>query len=55
MVMGGIPFYLEQVDVTQSAAQNINRLCFEKDGMLRSEFDNLYQSLFKLQKNILRL
>ncbi|WP_436490114.1 AAA family ATPase [Chitinophaga sp. ARDCPP14] len=46
MVMGGIPFYLEQVDVAQSAAQNINRLCFEKDEMLRSEFDNLYQSLF---------
>ncbi|NML41356.1 AAA family ATPase [Chitinophaga sp. G-6-1-13] len=46
MVMGGIPFYLEQVNVAQSAAQNIDRLCFEKDGMLRSEFDNLYQSLF---------
>ncbi|WP_326990941.1 ATP-binding protein [Chitinophaga sp. 212800010-3] len=46
MVMGGIPFYLEQIDVRQSAAQNINRLCFEKDGILRSEFDNLYQSLF---------
>lgn len=46
MVMGGIPFYLEQVDVKQSAAQNINRLCFEKDGMLRTEFDNLYRSLF---------
>ncbi|WP_343743550.1 ATP-binding protein [Chitinophaga sp.] len=46
MVLGGIPFYLEQVDVQQSAAQNINRLCFEKDGMLRTEFDNLYRSLF---------
>lgn len=46
MVLGGIPFYLEQVDVQQSAAQNINRLCFERDGMLRAEFDNLYRSLF---------
>ncbi|MBV7533821.1 ATP-binding protein [Chitinophaga sp. sic0106] len=46
MVMGGIPFYLEQVDIRQSAAQNINKLCFDKDGILRSEFDNLYQSLF---------
>ena len=47
MVMGGIPFYLEQVDGSQSAAQNINRLCFQKDGILRTEFDNLYRSLFE--------
>jgi AAA+ ATPase superfamily predicted ATPase len=47
MVMGGIPFYLEQIDGSQSAAQNINRLCFQKDGILRTEFDNLYRSLFE--------
>lgn len=47
MVMGGIPFYLKQVDGGQSAAQNINRLCFQKDGILRTEFDNLYRSLFE--------
>lgn len=46
MVLGGIPFYLEKIDPTQSAAQNINRLCFEKTGALRTEFDNLYKSLF---------
>ena len=28
MVMGGIPYYLEAVSPEQSAAQNINRLCF---------------------------
>jgi hypothetical protein len=47
MVMGGIPFYLEQVDGSLSAAQNINKLCFQKDGILRTEFDNLYRSLFE--------
>ena len=53
MVMGGIPFYLELVNSKLSSAQNINRLCFEKDGMLRSEFDNLYHSLFnKAEKHI---
>jgi hypothetical protein len=46
MVLGGIPFYLEQVDPTESAAQNINRLFFEKNGVLRAEFDSLYKSLF---------
>ena len=47
MVMGGIPFYLDQVDVGQSAAQNIARLCFEDGGILRTEFDDLFSSLFK--------
>jgi AAA+ ATPase superfamily predicted ATPase len=53
MAMGGIPFYLEQIVAGQSAAQNINRMCFQKDGMLRNEFDNLYRSLFdKAEKHI---
>ena len=53
MVFGGIPFYLEQVDPRESAAQNINRLCFEKNGLLRAEFDSLYKSLFdKAEKHI---
>ena len=46
MVMGGIPFYLEQVKVNKSAAQNIDKLCFSADGLLRGEFENLYRSLF---------
>lgn len=53
MVLGGIPFYLDMVDTTQSAAQNINRLCFTPKGGLRTEFDNLYASLFrKVEKHI---
>ena len=47
MVMGGIPFYLEQVKQGLSATQNIDNLCFTEDGLLRKEFDNLYPSLFK--------
>jgi uncharacterized protein len=47
MVLGGIPFYLDMVDTAQSAAQNINRLCFTPKGGLRKEFDNLYLSLFR--------
>ena len=47
MVMGGIPFYLDLVDARRSAAQNISRLCFEEGGMLRTEFEDLYRSLFK--------
>jgi uncharacterized protein len=47
MVLGGIPFYLDAVSSQLSATQNIQRLFFEKDGLLRNEFMNLYRSLFK--------
>ena len=47
MVMGGIPFYLEQVDTGRSAAQNIDSICFTQTGLLQNEFNNLYASLFK--------
>ncbi len=46
MVMGGIPFYLNEVQPGFSAAQNINQLCFQKDGLLFNEFSHLFASLF---------
>ena len=46
MVLGGIPYYLDHVEAGLSAAQNINALCFEKNALLRNEYDNLYASLF---------
>src|SRR5579859_2986360 len=51
MIMGGIPFYLKQVDTTMSAAQNINKLCFQPQGILYDEFDILYRSLFNKSEN----
>ena len=47
MAMGGIPFYLQAVNIGKSATQNINDLCFSPKGLLRKEFNNLYASLFK--------
>jgi uncharacterized protein len=46
MIMGGIPHYLKEVRKGESAAQSIDRICFTKDGLLESEFENLYHSLF---------
>ncbi len=46
MALGGIPHYLNEVAGGESAIQNINRLCMEKNGLLRNEFDNLYAALF---------
>jgi hypothetical protein len=44
--MGGIPQYLKQVDKGQSAQQVIDKLFFEKNGALKTEFNVLYRSLF---------
>lgn len=46
MVFGGVPYYLKLLNTKESVAQNIDRLCFREDGMLRSEFDELYNALF---------
>ena len=36
-VVGGVPWYLEQIQPHQSADENIKRLCFEKSGLLVHE------------------
>lgn len=46
MAMGGIPQYLKQVDKGKSTQQVIDKLFFEKNGMLKTEFNVLYRSLF---------
>ena len=54
MVLGGIPHYLKNINPGESVTQNIDRLCFTKDGMLENEFKNLYDSLFvHAEKHIL--
>lgn len=46
MVLGGIPYYLEQIQPDRSAGENIQALCFDKKGTLRNEFTILEQSVF---------
>ncbi|MCC8037074.1 MAG: ATP-binding protein [Bacteroidales bacterium] len=46
MAFGGIPYYLKQLNPTESVAQNIDRFCFDPEGMFRTEFDELYNALF---------
>lgn len=46
MVFGGIPYYLDKINRSKSVAQNINDICFRKDGLLFSEFPRLFKSLF---------
>jgi len=47
MIMGGIPYYLEQLQKQFSLEQNIDNLFFKKNGILRDEFSKIYNSLFK--------
>lgn len=51
MTMGGIPHYLKEIKKGKSATQNINRICFSKNGLLKDEFLRLYPSLFANAEN----
>ena len=46
MVVGGVPFYLKEIDPSASVAQNIDALCFRAESPLRDEFNNVFRSLF---------
>ena len=47
MALGGIPYYLRQIERGESAGVTIDRLCFARNGPLRDEFPRLYASLFE--------
>ncbi|MEZ4986750.1 MAG: ATP-binding protein [Saprospiraceae bacterium] len=47
MVMGGIPFYLNELTEGKSVDQQIDAICFSSTGLLFSEFEQVYHSLFK--------
>lgn len=47
MALGGVPHYLKEVRRSESASQNIDRICFGRDGALRDEFRDVYRSLFE--------
>ncbi len=51
MAIGGVPHYIEKVIPGESVAQAIDRLCFEKNGFLRTEFSAIFSSLFDQYEN----
>ncbi len=48
-VTGGVPLYLEHIDPTSSAEENIKRLCFLSHGILFEEFEKLFSDLFSVR------
>jgi uncharacterized protein len=55
MAIGGVPHYLDKLKKGLSASQNIQHLCFKDTGVLLSEFDKLFKSLFDNAKVYIEL
>jgi len=45
-VTGGVPKYLEELDPAFSADENIRRLCFQREGILFREYDQIFSDVF---------
>lgn len=45
-VTGGVPRYLEEIQVSSPAEENIKRLCFRPEGLLFHEFEQIFSDLF---------
>lgn len=45
-VTGGIPKYLQEMDPSLSAAENIRQLCFRPEGYLFKDFDSIFNDIF---------
>lgn len=45
-ILGGVPWYLEQLNPAISADENIKQLAFDKNGLLFLEFDRIFHDLF---------
>ena len=55
MIMGGIPYYLHLLDRSMGLAQNVDRLFFAPNALLKDEFDTLYKSLFKKSEEYVKI
>jgi uncharacterized protein len=51
-VTGGVPRYLEEIQPRLPADENIRALCFRKEGLLFSEFDNIFSDLFNKRSTV---
>jgi AAA+ ATPase superfamily predicted ATPase len=51
-VTGGIPRYLEEVQMDLSAEENIRHLCFSQQGILFREFEDIFSDLFSKKSEL---
>jgi len=55
MIMGGIPYYLQQIDENKTYSQNIDEIFFNRNGKLKDEFQHLYRTLFSNSEYYIRI
>ena len=46
MIFGGIPYYMGYINPKMSLAQNVDNLFFNRDAVLRDEYNKLFASIF---------
>jgi len=51
-VTGGIPRYLESINPSLTAEQNIQQLCFDQRGILYEEFEKIFSDLFSSRNEL---
>ncbi|GHT09008.1 hypothetical protein FACS189426_06100 [Bacteroidia bacterium] len=47
MILGGVPYYWKHLDKSKGLPQNIDNLFFNNDAVLKDEFAEIFNSLFK--------
>lgn len=53
-ITGGVPKYLEEIDPSVEAEENISQLCFTKGGILVDEFQRIFSHVFKRRSPMYR-
>jgi len=51
-VMGGIPRYLEEIEPSESAEENLKRICCTNEGFLFSEFNQIFSDIFDKKNSL---
>lgn len=47
MIFGGVPYYINMFDHSLSVAQNVDKLLFRENSLLKREYEMLFRSLFR--------
>lgn len=55
LVFGGVPKYLEQINLNRSFNQNLNRLCFSSHGIMLKEVDRIFFNQFREVQSYARI
>lgn len=55
LVFGAVPKYLEQIDAHRSFNENMNSICFSKNGGMLNEADKIFHSQFRKPDSYFRI